>query len=135
MWKSARTIIGAGAAVLLLGAFIAASAQPAGAVPDKKVCDDKHNPPKDPVIQGGCLALERTKGNCMACHPIAGVTSGNVAAPLARMKQRFPDKIKLRDQIGDARKFNPRSVMPPYGPHEILSPDEIDKIVEFLLTL
>lgn len=137
MRKSANFIIGASATALLLGVVVATPvpAQVAGAVPDAKVCNDKDNPPKDAVTQGGCVVLERTKGNCMACHAIAGTTSGNIAPPLVQMKQRFPDKAKLRDQISDARKFNPRSVMPPFGPHEILSQDEIDKVVEFVLTL
>ncbi|OGI41348.1 MAG: sulfur oxidation c-type cytochrome SoxX [Candidatus Muproteobacteria bacterium RBG_16_62_13] len=122
---------------MLLGTLIAtsASAQVAGAVPNKKVCDDKKNPPKDAVTQGGCVVLDRKKGNCMACHAIAGTTHGNIAPPLVQMKQRFPDKAKLRTQIGDAHKLNPRSVMPPFGPHEILTQDEIDKVVEFVLTL
>ncbi len=137
MRKSAKTIIGVSASVLLLGAFIATptSAQIAGAVPTAKVCNDKENPPKDAVTQGGCVVLARTKGNCMACHAMAGTGSGNIAPLLVAMKQRFPDKAKLRDMISDARKFNPKTVMPPFGPHEILSQDEIDKVVEFVLTL
>lgn len=137
MRKSASIIFGASAAVMLLGTLIAtsASAQVAGAAPDSKACNDKANPPKDAVTQGGCVVIERTKGNCMACHAIAGTTAGNIAPPLVQMKQRFPDKAKLRAQIDDARKLNPRSVMPPFGPHEILTQDEIDKVVEFVLTL
>ncbi len=137
MRKSASIIFGASAAVMLLGTLIVtpASAQVAGAAPDSKVCNDKANPPKDAVTQGGCVVIERTKGNCMACHVIAGTTAGNIAPPLVQMKQRFPDKAKLRTQIDDARKLNPRSVMPPFGPHEILTQDEIDKVVEFVLTL
>jgi sulfur-oxidizing protein SoxX len=136
MRKSASVVLG-GSAAMLLGSLLAvpAQAQVAGAVPDKKVCDDKKNPPKDAVTQGGCVVIERTKGNCMACHVIAGTTSGNIAPPLVQMKERFPDKAKLRTQIDDARKLNPRSVMPPFGPHEILTQDEIDKVVEFMLTL
>lgn len=136
MRKSANIIIGASAA-LLVGSLLAVptQAQVAGAVPDKKVCDDKKNPPKDAVTQGGCVVLDRKKGNCMACHAIAGTTHGNIAPPLVQMKQRFPDKAKLRTQISDAHKLNPRSVMPPFGPHEILTQDEIDKVVEFVLTL
>ncbi len=38
-------------------------------------------------------------------------------------------------QVWDAGVANPRTVMPPFGRHGILSEDEIDKVVEFLLTL
>jgi len=137
MRKPATVIFGISAAVALAGtlSIVPVNAQAAGAVPDKKVCDNKENPPKDAATQGGCIVLERTKGNCMACHAIAGTSSGNIAPPLVQMKQRFPDKAKLRAQIDDARKFNPRTVMPPFGAHEILTKDEIDKVVEFMLTL
>jgi sulfur-oxidizing protein SoxX len=137
MRKSANVIFGVSAAVVLLGSLLVtpAQAQIPGAVPDAKVCKDTKNPPKDAVTQGGCIVLERKKGNCMACHAIAGTTSGNIAPPLVQMKQRFPDKAKLRAQINDARKFNPRTVMPPFGAHDILTQDEVDKVVEFVLTL
>lgn len=137
MRKSANIIIGTSAA-LLVGSLLAIPVQAqeiAGAVPDAKVCKDKNNPPKDAATQGGCIVLERTKGNCMACHAVAGTTHGNIAPALVQMKQRFPDKARLRAQIDDARKLNPRSVMPPFGPNEILTQDEIDKVVEFVLTL
>jgi sulfur-oxidizing protein SoxX len=54
---------------------------------------------------------------------------------MENMAQRWPDKAKLREQIYDASKANPNTVMPPFGSHQILTPDEIDKVVEFVLTL
>lgn len=88
------------------------------------------------VEQGRELALSRSKGNCMACHQIPGVDFyGDIAPPLVTMKARFPDREKLRQQIYDATQFNPNSVMPPFGKHDFLSKDEIDKIVEWLYTL
>lgn len=88
------------------------------------------------VEQGRELALSRAKGNCMACHQIPGVDfHGDIAPPLVAMKARFPDRKRLHDQIYDATQFNPNSVMPPYGKHDFLSTDEIDKIVEWLYTL
>jgi len=136
MQNTARTIFWACAVFLLLGAAgHAPVALAAGQVPDKKVCEDKDNPPKDAVTQGGCLVIDRAKGNCMACHAIAGVASGNIAPALENVGRRYPDKGKLRAQIEDASKLNPRTVMPPFGRHGILSKDEIDKVVEFVLTL
>lgn len=99
------------------------------------VCKDEKNPPKDAVTQGYCLVINRKKGNCMGCHLIQGMSSGNIAPPMVGMKQRFADKDKLRAQISDASKANPDTVMPPYGRHNILSGDEIDKITEYVWTL
>lgn len=106
-----------------------------GRTPDPKVCNDKTNPPTDAVTQGGCLVLDRTKGNCMGCHQISGTSSGNIATKLENIAQRWPDKAKLREQIYDASKVNPNTIMPPFGRHQILTPEEIDKVVEFVLTL
>lgn len=138
MQKITTTVITGAATVLLgLGSLISVPAVQAagGSVPDAKVCNDKENPPKDAVTQGGCIVLNRKKGNCMACHQIAGTSYGDIATKLENVAKRWPDKAKLRDQISDASKFNPNTVMPPFGRHGILTPDEIDKIVEFVLTL
>lgn len=125
-------------AAVVFGTFLwnAAAQAQGGQVPDEAACkDEKALKKADVVTQGGCVVINRRKGNCMACHQIAGIASGNVAPPLTGMKQRFPDKAKLRAQINDARQFNHDTVMPPFGPHKILSADEIDKVVEFVLTL
>jgi len=83
----------------------------------------------------GSLALTPTSA-VVACHQIAGGTlPGNIGPPLVAMKQRFPSKQALREQIWDATKRNPNTSMPPFGRHKILTDDEIDKIVEFIWTL
>lgn len=88
------------------------------------------------VEEGRAIAFDRRKGNCMACHIMAGATlAGTVGPPLLAMKARFPDKEKLRAQIWDATQINPQSLMPPFGRHEILTEEEIDKVVEYLLSL
>ena len=88
------------------------------------------------IEEGRKIALDRKKGNCMACHVMAGATlPGNIGPPLIAMKARFPDKARLRVQIWDASKINPQSLMPPFGRHEILTEDEIDKVVEFVHSL
>jgi sulfur-oxidizing protein SoxX len=51
------------------------------------------------------------------------------------MKARFPDKQKLYDQIWDASKANPNSIMPPFGKHEVLSDKEIKAVTEWVYTL
>jgi sulfur-oxidizing protein SoxX len=138
MRKSAQVIFGA-SVVVLLGAFLSAGpavAQDKFKLPTEKQCLDKNNPvAKDPITQGACAVVVRTKGNCAACHLIQGLPSGNLAPALVGMKQRFPDKAKLRAQIDDATKVNPTSIMPPFGRHGILSKDEVDNVTEFVHTL
>lgn len=138
MRKTASIFVGIGAAALLGGALIVpVSASAQGSAPSSKVCDDKTNPPTAADVQGGCIVINRSKGNCFTCHAINGISSGNVAPPLigATLRHNYPDKAKLRAQLWDATVANPKSVMPPFGKHGILSEDEIDKVVEFLLTL
>lgn len=135
MRKTASIILGASTAAILLGSLLTAPVSLAQGAPKSEVCNDKANPPTDPAVQGGCVAIDRKKGNCHSCHQIAGINYGNVAPPLVSMKQRFPDKAKLRTQVWDATAVNPNSVMPPFGRHGILSDKEIDNVVEFLMTL
>ncbi len=88
------------------------------------------------IKAGKELAFDRKMGNCLACHQIeGGKLAGNIGPPLVAMKARFPDRAKLRAQIYDARKNNPNSIMPPFGPHAILSDSEIDKITTFIHSL
>ena len=88
------------------------------------------------IEEGKRIAFDRRKGNCMSCHIMAGATqAGNTGPPLLAMKARFPEREKLREQIWDATMLNPDSLMPPFGKHEILTEDEVDKVVEFIHSL
>ena len=88
------------------------------------------------LAKGKELAFNRKKGNCLACHQIAGgKLAGNIGPPLIAMKARFPDYDKLRAQINDARKNNPNTIMIPFGPHAVMSSGEIDLVTKFIHTL
>ena len=88
------------------------------------------------VEQGKKIAFNRKKGNCLACHAIEGGASpGNIGPPLIQIAARFPDRARLKAQLSDATQFNPNSMMPPFGLHKALSDDEIEKIIDFLMTL
>jgi len=88
------------------------------------------------VEDGKDIAFSRKKGNCLACHAIEGGSlPGNIGPPLMAMKARFPNKDDLKKQITDARVKNVNTIMPPFGPHQILKADEIEKVVEFIYTL
>lgn len=134
-----KTLI-VGISVFMLSALslaVAPLAKAAGEMPNKEVCAQESN---SDTITGGCVATDRRKGNCMACHDFKGLKaarlrSGNIAPPLIAMKARFPDSKKLRMLIWDASELNPRSNMPPFGRHKILSEKEIDLIVEWSYSL
>ncbi len=88
------------------------------------------------IKEGKEIAFDRKLGNCLACHSIKdGESPGNIAPPLFKMKDRFPDKTKLRAQIWDPTVNNPLSMMPPFGRHKILSEEQIDKLTEFVYSL
>ena len=88
------------------------------------------------LAKGKELAFDRKKGNCLACHMIAdGDLAGNIGPPLLAMKARYPDIQVLRAQIWDATVKNPRTTMPPFGRHGILSDEEIDLITQYIYTL
>ena len=88
------------------------------------------------ITKGKELAFDRKKGNCLACHDIAGgKLPGNIGPPLIAMKARFPDFDTLKNQISDARINNPNTIMIPFGPHAVLSAKEIDLVTKFIHTL
>ena len=124
MRKSARsTLAAAGALIIVMGSLTltpnVASAEGASA-----------------IEEGKKVAFHRKKGNCLACHKMAGGSlEGNIGPALVNMKARYPDKAKLRAQIADPTTSNPNTIMPPYGKHKILTKSELDKVVEFVYSL
>lgn len=88
------------------------------------------------TAEGKAIAFDRKKGNCLACHSImGGELPGDIGPPLVAIQARFPDKAQLRAQIWDATAKNPNTPMPPFGRYEILTEEEIDKVVEFINNL
>ncbi len=88
---------------------------------------------------GKQIALNATKGNCLACHAMPGIPEnvlpGNVGMPLVNVKSLVGSKEHLREHIWDETKFNPNTVMPPFGKHKILPDAEIDKVTDFIYGL
>ncbi|GKT11706.1 MAG: L-cysteine S-thiosulfotransferase [Thiomicrorhabdus sp.] len=90
------------------------------------------------IDQGKKLVFSRSKGNCLACHAIAGgQQAGNIGPALIAMKLRYPDKQNLVNKISGTSDSQtvPNSMMPPFGKHGILSDSEINKIADFIYTL
>jgi L-cysteine S-thiosulfotransferase len=137
-FKKALALFGV-VTLLTTGAVMAPVAH-AGSYPSEKGCSKLESPTLEQ--EGWCLAINRRKGNCLGCHtmivnpwPDGFPPGGNLAPPLVAMKERFPETWKLRGQIYDATAVNPASRMPPFGKHKVLTEDEIDAIVAFLLTI
>jgi len=90
------------------------------------------------VQNGKKIVNTRKLGNCVACHSIPGVESpGDIGPSLVEVMQGFDraDRKIVREWVWDARKFNPDTIMPPFGPNKLLTPKEIDDVVEYLYTL
>ena len=65
------------------------------------------------------LIRDSTKGNCSICHLIPGIgvpedAQGNIGPSLAGVGLRLSPQ-ELRERIVDARRFNPDTLMPPFG--------------------
>ncbi len=104
--------------------------------------------------EGYKLITDRKKGNCVACHMIQAPDgsenqqAGNAGPPLhildangeksvmpGYMKMRFPNRADLYNQIYDATKKNPNSLMPPFGSFNILNEAEINSIMDYLYSI
>jgi L-cysteine S-thiosulfotransferase len=87
--------------------------------------------------KGKKLAAERKRGgSCYTCHIMPDVTlPGNVGFDLSTIGAWGRSDERLYNYIYDARQFNPNTVMPPWGTHEIYTPAEIKDIVAYLKTL
>ncbi|MEA3274178.1 MAG: sulfur oxidation c-type cytochrome SoxX [Pseudomonadota bacterium] len=92
--------------------------------------------PTSDVEAGKKIAMDRRKGNCIACHQMAGGEGpGNIGPPLVAMQARYPDQARLHAQIWDSTAANPASAMPPFGKHEILTEEQINQVVAYIMTL
>jgi L-cysteine S-thiosulfotransferase len=93
-------------------------------------------PAAKPAMPGQALVFDRSKGNCIACHTMAGGdVPSNVGPELNNMRERFPDRGDLVAILTNEEARNPLTMMPPFGRNLILNAREIEQIVDFLYTL
>ena len=113
-----------GAAVAVLGsAFLIGAAQAADA-------------PTGDIEAGKAIAMDRTKGNCIACHMIPGGQSpGTIGPALIAIPSRYPTVDKLQAQIHDPTVANPMSAMPPFGKNRILTEKELKDVTAYIWSL
>jgi sulfur-oxidizing protein SoxX len=90
-------------------------------------------------VAGPQLFTRADKGHCIACHQVpAGAgpaTRSDLGPALAGERMRLLGKPTLRMIIADPMRFNPATVMPPYGRHNILSEREIARLADYLHAL
>lgn len=108
-----------------------AAATPVTPTPDKQTKKKKEAP-----HEGELIAFDEKRGNCLACHVIgAGKNAGNIGPALIDLQGKFPKEKQLLAFLWDASTQNPKTIMPPYGKHRLLTEDEMKLIVEYLYTL
>jgi sulfur-oxidizing protein SoxX len=131
-----KILAGVGAAAMLIGGLAFTSqAYAVGEMPSKAVCKTATNP----VVKGGCIATDRKKGNCHACHVFKGIEhtrlqAGTVGPALRNLKARYT-REQLYALVYDKTKSNPRTLMPPFGRNHILTKKQIEYVVDWLMTL
>jgi sulfur-oxidizing protein SoxX len=88
---------------------------------------------KTSITEGKALSLKF----CQTCHNYVDTEqSGTVGPPLVGMKSRFPDRKILFNIIYDPQvAIRKDTMMPPFGRHELLAKDQIEKVIDFLYTL
>ncbi|ALG68158.1 sulfur oxidation c-type cytochrome SoxA [Beggiatoa leptomitoformis] len=86
---------------------------------------------------GKKLVADRSRGGgCYACHVMPGATlPGNVAPDLSTVATWGRTDEHLFNYIDDPRRYNPTTVMPPWGAHQVFTEAEIMDIVSYLKTL
>lgn len=90
----------------------------------------------DPETGKKLVADRKRGGSCMTCHILPEASlPGNVGPNLSIVGTWGRSDERLFNYIYDARQFNPVTVMPPWGAHQVFTADEIKDIVAYLKTL
>lgn len=98
--------------------------------PQKKSLDGALNGDR---ARGKEVAFTKTRGNCLACHNMAGGTQPGSRGPdLRKYAELGRSDAETYAMVYDMRWRNPGTVMPPMGTNEILSDQEIRDVVAFL---
>ena len=141
-------------AVIGIGAFLVFSAT-AGAADNYKIANNAipaslTGKPGDPA-NGRKIAIDRRKGNCLACHVISAIPEqqfhGNVGPSLDGIGAIYSE-AELRLRVVNPKVLNPDTMMPSFyrttGFHRvqkkwegktIISAQEVEDVIAFLKTL
>ncbi len=92
--------------------------------------------PVGDAAAGKEIAMDRGKGNCIACHMIPGGQSpGTIGPALIAIQARYPSFDKLHAQIGDPTIANSMSAMPPFGRNRLLTEKELNDVTAYIWSL
>lgn len=87
------------------------------------------------IAAGKKIVFSKPLGNCLACHVIAGGSQpGDIGPPLKNVRSMVPDRKELYAIIYDEEARNPQTLMPPFGKNGILTPQQINAVIDFLYT-
>jgi sulfur-oxidizing protein SoxX len=87
------------------------------------------------IAAGQKIAETTALGNCDACHMFTGATeAGNVGPALKDVKTMVPSRKEFYAIIYDEEARNPQTVMPAFGKNHILSPEQINDVIDFMYT-
>jgi sulfur-oxidizing protein SoxX len=87
------------------------------------------------IAAGKKIVFTKALGNCLACHVIAGGSQpGDIGPELKNVKSMVPNRKTLYAIIYDEEARNPQTLMPPFGKNAILTPQQINDVIDFLYT-
>src|SRR5215470_3201124 len=82
------------------------------------------------AANGQKLVADRTRGgSCLACHIMGPAGNadlpGNVGPDLSQIGEAGREDEWLWNYVNDARVYNPATIMPPWGTHQLFNDKEI----------
>ena len=136
--------------LLILLLALSLTPGPVDAKVDAKVVAKTVTTPDNPVSRGKAVFVDRERGHCLLCHQVKQINEsfqGNLGPDLSTIGASLgPDELYTR--IADPTDQNPDTVMPayfrthgltqvaqPYQNQPVLSAQEMEDLVAFLLTL
>jgi sulfur-oxidizing protein SoxX len=143
-----RTILSTLAGAVLCGALVTSANAAEYTVVDNTIPASLTGKAGDPVA-GKKLAVQRKKGNCLACHvmPIPEEQfHGEVGPDLSNVGSNYTE-AELRMRLVDPKVLNPDTIMPAFlkpGTHDVLKKfkgktiikaQDIEDIIAYLMTL
>lgn len=87
------------------------------------------------IAAGKTIATTTSLGNCDACHRFTGaVEAGDIGPQLKNVKSMVPSRKEFYAIVDDEEARNPQTIMPPFGKNAILTPKQIDDVIDFMDT-